>query len=202
MPGMNASRPWLVLLMAFGTFGAVASLCGAAGAQAAAGAQDAPATPPVVAAPPVPVSPPAAATPKLSPAPAVPAVTPPTIAPPAPTQSVAAGGILGRTVLGPDGQLIGRVVDVLVDAGSNPRAAVIDFGGFMGVGARRIAVNWSDLTFPPVSPAGNTGDIKLDLSADQIMNAPVYSDQTRPAAVVQPPPAASPLVKPDAAPDH
>ncbi len=97
---------------------------------------------------------------------------------------VSAGGILGRAVLGPDGQEIGRVVDVLVDAGGNPRAAVIDFGGFMGLGNRHVAVDWSDMTFPPV---GSNGQLKLDLSLDQIRNAPAYTDQTGPASVVEPP---------------
>jgi hypothetical protein len=115
---------------------------------------------------------------------------------------VAAAGILGRNVDGPDGSVIGRVVDVLVDAGSNPRAAVIDFGGFMGVGSRQVAVNWSDLVFPPVSAAGNPADIKLDLTADQIKAAPSYTDQTKPASVVVPPPAKSPLAKPDVATVH
>ena len=116
--------------------------------------------------------------------------------PPAPTTKVAATGILGRTVSGPDGQPIGRVVDVLVDAGSNPRAAVIDFGGFMGVGTRHVAVNWSDLVFPPVNAKDPASDIRLDLTADQIKAAPSYTDQTKPAAVVVPPPAASPLTAP------
>jgi hypothetical protein len=106
--------------------------------------------------------------------------------PPAAIAPVAAGGILGRTVIGPDGQEIGRVVDVLVDAAGRPRAAVIDFGGFLGVGVRRVAVDWSDLTFPPT---GGKAEIRLDLTADQIKNAPPYTDQTKPAAVVQPPPA-------------
>jgi sporulation protein YlmC with PRC-barrel domain len=104
---------------------------------------------------------------------------------PAPTATVAASGILGRKVLGPDGKEIGRVVDVLVDAGSNPRAAVIDVGGFLGLGMRRIAVNWSDLTFPPT---GSDTDIKLDLTSAQISSAPAYTDQTQPAKVVEPPP--------------
>jgi hypothetical protein len=107
------------------------------------------------------------------------------VPPPAPTAKVAASGILGRKVLGPDDKEIGRVVDVLVDAGSNPRAVVIDVGGFLGVGARRIAVNWSDLTFPPT---GSTADIKLDLTSEQISSAPPYTDQTQPASVVEPPP--------------
>jgi hypothetical protein len=104
---------------------------------------------------------------------------------------------MGRKVLGPDGKEIGRVVDVLVDAGSNPRAAVIDFGGFMGLGARKIAVNWSDLTFPPT---GSDADIKLDLTADQIREAPSYEDQTKPAAVVEPPPLKPSLKPPGAGP--
>jgi sporulation protein YlmC with PRC-barrel domain len=127
--------------------------------------------------------------------PAVKPAAPPTPAPaaitPAPTATVAASGILGRAVTGPDGKEIGRVVDVLVDAGSNPRAAVIDVGGFLGVGARRIAVNWSDLTFPPT---GSDASIKLDLTSNQISSAPPYADQTQPARVVEPPP-----MKPDTA---
>src|SRR5579872_23833 len=46
-----------------------------------------------------------------------------------------AASVLGRPVRGPDGKDIGRVVDVLVDQAGHPRAAVIDFGGFMGVGS-------------------------------------------------------------------
>ncbi len=115
---------------------------------------------------------------------------------------MAASGILGRKVLGPDGTELGRVVDVLVDAGSNPRAVVIDVGGFLGVGARRIAVNWSDLTFPPT---GSEADIKLDLTSAQISSAPAYTDQTQPAKVVEPPPmtpapAAAPTAPATAAP--
>jgi len=121
----------------------------------------------------------------LAAAPAFAADPPAAQPPPAPTTRIAASGIIGRKVLGPDNIEIGRVVDILVDAGSNPRAAVIDFGGFLGVGSRKIAVNWSDLTFPPT---GCDTDIKLDLTADQIRAAPAYTDQTKPAAVVEPPP--------------
>ncbi len=57
--------------------------------------------------------------------------------------------ILGHTVTDPDGKNIGRLVDVLVGAEGEPQAAVIDFGGFMGVGSRKIAVQWSALHFAP-----------------------------------------------------
>lgn len=153
-----------------------------------------PATAPPSAPPAPPLKPATEAAPPAT-APAKPPAAPETPSP-APVRNIAAGGILGRTVVGPDDQPIGRVVDVLVDAASNPRAVVIDFGGFMGVGSRRIAVNWSDVSFPPVSAKGTDSDIKLDLTSEQIMAAPQYTDQTRPAAVVEPPPAASKLAKP------
>jgi len=40
------------------------------------------------------------------------------------------------------GENMGRIVDVVVDPSGQVRAAVIDFGGFLGVGSPRIAVDW------------------------------------------------------------
>ena len=48
---------------------------------------------------------------------------------------------------------MGRIVDVLVVRSGQVRAAIIDFGGFLGVGSRKIAVDWSALHFPaPTKP--------------------------------------------------
>jgi len=58
-------------------------------------------------------------------------------------------GILGRPVLGANDENMGRIVDVIVEHSGRVRAAVIDFGGFLGVGSRKIAVDWSALHFPP-----------------------------------------------------
>ena len=44
-------------------------------------------------------------------------------------------GVLGRDVRSPTDENMGRVVDVLVDREGQVRAAIIDFGGFLGVGA-------------------------------------------------------------------
>jgi hypothetical protein len=104
--------------------------------------------------------------------------------PPAHTEQVPperASGILGAAVTGPDGQDLGRIIDVLVDDTGKPRAAVIDFGGFLGMGSRKVAVSWSNLHFSPASANGML--IKLDLTADQIKAAPAYAD-SKPAAVV------------------
>jgi hypothetical protein len=91
--------------------------------------------------------------------------------------------ILGSPVAAPDGKTIGRLVDVLVDASGTPQAGVIDVGGFMGVGARKIAVHWSALHFAPANPKQ---PITLDLTLDQIKAAPEYRNPAKPAPVVVP----------------
>lgn len=94
-----------------------------------------------------------------------------------------AASVLGRPVRGPKGQDIGRVVDVLVDQAGHPRAAVIDFGGFMGVGSRKVAVDWHLLRF---APHDRETPITLELTADQIKAAPEYKPGNRPVIVTAP----------------
>ncbi len=152
-------------------------------------------------APPVPAAKPAAATP----APAKPPEKAPAATQPGQFKHLAASeaaGILGRPVRGPKGDIIGRIANVLVDQAGHPRAAVIDFGGFMGVGSRKIAVEWPALHFAP----GNSDvPVTLDLSSDQIKAAPEYNDDNggKPATVVAKPhetaPAASVATKPEPA---
>jgi hypothetical protein len=96
--------------------------------------------------------------------------------------------ILGHAVTDPAGKEIGRLVDVLVDEQGHPQAAVIDFGGFMGVGDRKIAIQWSALHFAPADPKRA---ITLALTPEQIKAAPEYKNITKPAPVVVSSPGAS-----------
>ena len=66
---------------------------------------------------------------------------------------------------------LGRLVDVLVDANGQPQAAIIDFGGFMGVGNRKVAVHWSGLQF---RPADAKHKVTLEMTPDQIKAAPEF----------------------------
>jgi hypothetical protein len=83
-------------------------------------------------------------------------------------------GILGREVRSPTNENMGRIVDVLVDRSGQVRAAIIDFGGFLGVGSRKIAVDWNALHFPPPGQSG--AFIKLELTRDQVAAAPEYQE--------------------------
>ncbi len=114
-----------------------------------------------------------------------------------------ATGVVGRDVKDEKGDEIGHITNVLVDQAGLPRAAVIEVGGFLGVGMRRIAIAWRALDFP----TGHTPSYAvLDMTLDQIKATPLYEDTAagKPITVAAPPPATTatasnpPVAKPTA----
>ncbi len=102
--------------------------------------------------------------------------------PPAPPPSVTiigardAHGVLGRDVRSTTDEDMGHIVDVIVDRAGMVRAAVIDFGGFLGVGSRRIVVDWNALHFGRI--ANKSDSITLELTKEQVTAAPEYKEDT------------------------
>ena len=124
-------------------------------------------------------APPAAANPQPPAQTATPPVTPATPAPPASVTIIGAKeahGVLGRDVRSAKDEDMGHIVDVIVDRSGSPRAAIIDFGGFLGVGSRKIAVDWNALRFGRV--ADKSDAITLELTKDQVKAAPEYKEDT------------------------
>jgi hypothetical protein len=78
--------------------------------------------------------------------------------------------VLGIEALSSAGDDMGRIVDIIVDRSGEVRAAIIDFGGFLGVGSRKIAVDWRSLHFNPKK----AGSVVVNLTKDQLRVAPVY----------------------------
>lgn len=154
--------------------------------------------------PPAPAPAAAPASPGEAPAnPAPPSTNPPAAAPgspapgsPAPsastgTPAVVLSGeqvesILGKKIRSSRGEDMGRIVDLIVDKSGRIRAAIIDFGGFLGVGTRQIAVDWNSLRFPtdPKSDA-----LTVDLTRDQLKGAPAYKPGEQIVVLGQPRPA-------------
>jgi len=94
-------------------------------------------------------------------------------------------GILGKDVRSEADENMGRVVDVIVDQAGQVRAAVIDFGGFLGVGNHRVAVAWSALRFRPNANAPKKGGhIGLDLSREQVLAAAPEYKEDKPVVVL------------------
>ncbi len=84
-------------------------------------------------------------------------------------------GVLGKDVRSAADEDMGRIIDVIVDKSGQVRAAVIDFGGFLGVGSRKIAVAWNALRFP-VS-ANKSERVALELTRDQVRAAPEFKEE-------------------------
>lgn len=149
-------------------------------------AQDTPPAPPAPAQPAAPVPPPSAGTVSKQPESTG---TPATVIDGQQVES-----LLGKQVKSATGEDMGHIADIIVDKSGSMRAAVIDFGGFLGVGSRRIAVDWSALRFPK---DGKPDHVVVDIPRNELRVAPTYKEGEqvvvlgRPAAP-QPPVTADP----------
>lgn len=83
-----------------------------------------------------------------------------------------AEGLLGQPVTGGKGEVVGHIVDVLIDQNGQPSAAVVEFAGFFGLGNRQVAVDWKALAF---AIAQDRIVIHLDIDANQIKAMPEYT---------------------------
>jgi hypothetical protein len=88
-------------------------------------------------------------------------------------ESKEVSGVLGKEVRSAADENMGRIVDVIVDQGGQTRAAIIDFGGFLGVGSRKIAVDWKALNF---SPGQDRNRVVLQMTREQVTAAPEYQE--------------------------
>ena len=126
---------------------------------------------------------------------------------PSATEAIVVGlntleGVISKSVRSASGnEDMGRIVDILVDGAGQTRAAVIDFGGFLGVGSRKVAVDWKALDFTDSIKSGN---VKVSLTRDQVRQSPEFK-VGEPVVVLEgskPSPPATPQNRPDAATAH
>lgn len=87
--------------------------------------------------------------------------------------------LLGKVVKSEGGDNLGQITDILVGHSGDVRAAVIDFGGFLGVGTRKVAVAWGTLRFSQDS-------IVLNMTRDELRVTPEYREG-EPVVIVGPP---------------
>jgi len=99
--------------------------------------------------------------------------------------------VLGIQVRTKTEEAVGRIIDLLADRDGKVVAAVIEFGGFLGIGTRKIAVEWSALRIE----ADKSPVAILDVTREQLRVAPEYKPD-RPAAVFRVnQPATSPILE-------
>jgi PRC-barrel domain len=84
------------------------------------------------------------------------------------------GSVLGIDVRTNTELTVGRIVDLLANRGGQVEAAVIEFGGFLGMGTRKIAIEWSALR---LETSGKQTVAILNMTRDQLRGAPEYKPE-------------------------
>lgn len=78
-----------------------------------------------------------------------------------------AKNLIGKKAYGTDGQEVGEVTNLLIGSDGNARAAVIEFGGFLGIGSNEVAIDWSKLQVAE-------DRVTVSMTKDEIKSAPKY----------------------------
>lgn len=86
--------------------------------------------------------------------------------------------VIGSTVRTPDGEVVGQIEDLIVDQkDGSVTAAILSVGGFLGFGAKNIAVKWNELQIMYDATV-----VRLDLTRQAAEKAPQFTfrEQQRP----------------------
>ena len=89
----------------------------------------------------------------------------------------------GTDVMGADDQKIGSITDILFDKTGNIQAYVVGVGGFLGVGAKEVALAPKSFTTVP-GQNGATDKLKVSISKDELTQAQNFAryEPPRPTA--------------------
>jgi sporulation protein YlmC with PRC-barrel domain len=83
----------------------------------------------------------------------------------------------GTTVYNPAGEKLGSIDDLMIDRHSGQvKYAVLEFGGFLGMGTDRYPIPWSVLKY-----SDDKGGYVVPLDKSKLQNAPKYDDGRAPA---------------------
>ncbi|HEX6260899.1 MAG TPA: PRC-barrel domain-containing protein [Woeseiaceae bacterium] len=76
--------------------------------------------------------------------------------------------IIGKTVVSQQGEDIGEIEEVVMDTNSQQHLAVIDVGGFLGIGEKSVAVAFDQLQL------SDDGRVRSDLTKETLQAQPEY----------------------------
>jgi sporulation protein YlmC with PRC-barrel domain len=104
---------------------------------------------------------------------------PPATPPPAeaviPAQAadeVRADTLIGMDVYNPEGDKVGKVKDILLDESGQVKGVVLSVGGVLGLGAKSVGLNWSEVDVQPDNEM-----VKIQYTKEQLEAAPDFKTQ-------------------------
>lgn len=133
-------------------------------------------------------------------APEAPVTPPPSdaIIPAQAADEVRADTLIGMSVYNPAGDKVGEVKDILLDDKGQVTGVVLSVGGVLGLGAKSVGLNWSEVDVQPEAEM-----VKVHYSKEQLEAAPAFKTQEAQQAESeqqtlqqQEPPAATSVVPP------
>ncbi|WP_102958782.1 PRC-barrel domain-containing protein [Mangrovicella endophytica] len=89
------------------------------------------------------------------------------------TAQLSADNLMGTTVYGPNDESIGEIGDIALNKDSKVDAVIIDVGGFLGIGAKPVAVAMDNLQF--MRDSGGSLYLYTKFTRDQLNSAPEYN---------------------------
>lgn len=92
------------------------------------------------------------------------------------TAVISSDKVEGTSVYNPAGDKLGSIDDLMIDRHSGQvKYAVLEFGGFLGMGTDRYPIPWSMLRYN-----ADKGGYVVPLDKTKLENAPKYSDERMP----------------------
>jgi sporulation protein YlmC with PRC-barrel domain len=81
-----------------------------------------------------------------------------------------AQSLVGTNVVGANGKEAGEIENLLIDRSGQVRGAVVEWGGFLGLGERRAVVPFNQIQLG----TGNNDRARLELTREQLEQLPRY----------------------------
>jgi sporulation protein YlmC with PRC-barrel domain len=85
------------------------------------------------------------------------------------TDAVPADDLIGRTVIGADGESLGEVNDILLSQSGEIERVVVGSGGVLGIGEREVAIPWSD-----AESSAASDELRVVMTKEDFQGAPEY----------------------------
>lgn len=84
---------------------------------------------------------------------------------------------VGSRVYTPDDEWVGEVGDVVLDGDGKLEAVIVDFGGWLGIGEKEIAVGMDRLNFKTDQDDDNDLWVYVEATKEQLEAAPAYDEE-------------------------
>jgi sporulation protein YlmC with PRC-barrel domain len=88
-----------------------------------------------------------------------------------------ASDLIGLNVYNTNNESIGEIEDLIIDDGDNVRAIVLDVGGFLGIGERRVAVTPASIVVE--KRGGELDRAIINATKESLQNAPEFKRQAQ-----------------------